>query len=185
MIAFNTTTKKAHQGPTGRRGQKVQNLTTTPESYPTRRAGARALSSPAIEIDRRRIAIARRLLKPTPVDRGEVPDWLIRRIEAAFGPGPYPKHHLPVVHAACQTTPDGRPEHWLDHHGETFDRGESCFVSEPYHVTERDHRSVARFCEVLGLEYEIQSNGWHFPGEVVRILIRESDPKVGGEVSPA
>lgn len=121
----------------------------------------------------------RTLLNPSPVKQQRIPKWLRTKLRAAKRAGKIElleyesrNDYALVTAAAHAASGSGWGTHgWLDHWGTT----ETClhdelFVCEPYELGADALQSVAKFAELLGINYEVHANSWHFPGKTIRIL---------------
>lgn len=117
----------------------------------------------------------------SPVRWNHVPDWMIQRLLATFGPtsfgtkrGWYLFWYWAREHS-CGTW-------WLDHWGSTIVGGLDVVVSEPYYPLTHDFRDVKAFAEMLGCELLIDAESEHCPGKTSRLLLM---PKTGNTIAMA
>src|SRR5262245_34339497 len=117
------------------------------------------------------IAERRRLLQPSPVQRGHVPQWLAVACRRGLGIKS-PRNYDAFMAAVCRTGGGT----WLDHYGSTtHSDGTTAFVSEPYDLTASDFKAINRLCGTIGARWGLSANSWHFPGKTLRITIRQPD----------
>jgi hypothetical protein len=107
-----------------------------------------------------------------PVQSGEIPGWLQRRMDRC---GDDVLYRGPM---------DSDPR-WLDHWGTSRDaRGHEVFVSEPYHLDTEKLRRVLAFCERYDLEVEVKGSSDWFPTKAIRLEFRPQrvvDGQEGGQ----
>lgn len=106
--------------------------------------------------DNEAVETARRLLKPSRVDVGEVPRWLTK-----------------------QMLEEMRSAGLIDHAGTTLlADGRRAFVSEPYGASASAMADAEAIAKRHGLEFWLSPNSWHFPGWTVRLVFVQP-PGVG------
>ncbi len=114
---------------------------------------------------------ARELLKPSPVRIGHCPRWFASACRTALK-----KHDIYIepysgsdaVMFAVAEAVSGSSTRWIDHWGSTVHHGMEAFVTEPY-LSIEDVASAVEMAKMLGLEIDISSNSWWFPGSTTRI----------------
>lgn len=124
-----------------------------------------------------RIEAARELLKPSPVDLHKVPNWLRRRMLAAFGCHYGNTSGSAVLHHAMRQLAE---DHWLDHWGATTWGNHPAFVAEPYQLWTRDLQSIEQFADRCGIAWHVTPNSWWYPGWTLRVLFYERNDSQGG-----
>jgi hypothetical protein len=100
----------------------------------------------------------------SPVRRGTVPPWLEKRLRP---------HRLNLKQYTSDHPLLGESR-WLDHWGST-ENGE--FVSEPYHMGEREMEDVLHFAEALDVDCQIQAASVHYPMSTLRVVFRPKKAK--------
>jgi hypothetical protein len=68
---------------------------------------------------------------------------------------------------------------WVDHHRVSGD----CFISEPYSLYVEKFNLMLEFCKRHNLEWMIDGQSKHNPGQCIRIMIREVGGKWEGYAS--
>lgn len=121
--------------------------------------------------------------KPSHVNLGNAPRWLLRRITRRFGGKQYNAlyHTLP-----CAINPEfGHSV--LDHWGSTIlTDGSKAFVTEPYATKERLASVMSWIASEIGCEWCVSDNSeWYPPGTIRGMLYESVDSKPLNEISRA
>jgi hypothetical protein len=130
----------------------------------------------------------RDLLRPTRVRPQHIPTWLRDHLQSLHAEGiiqTYPGFGPMDLFAAAVDLANGENHsviRWLDHWGSTrisTPNGHlEPFVTEPYcysvddgYTKDREMwQPLHRFADILGGNYLIDANSWHYPGRTIRIL---------------
>ena len=86
-----------------------------------------------------------------PVRKHKIPRWLLSAVKRLTG-----KKHWQLAPYIENT---GKTAGWLDHHGTAVLDGREVFVSQPYHLHPETKTSLARFCDLYDLNFEIHQSG--------------------------
>lgn len=86
-----------------------------------------------------------------PVRKHKIPRWLLNSVKQLTG-----KKHWELAPYIENT---GKTAGWLDHHGTAMLDGREIFVSQPYHLHPETKASLARFCDLFDLNFEVQQGG--------------------------
>lgn len=115
-----------------------------------------------------KIAEARRILRPSPVQLRKIPAWFKRAIRPLFGS---------AEERELLRIPRGFPVR-LDHWGATTWNGRPAFVTEVYDLNAEDLLNAQTFAERIGCCWRVSANSWHYPGQTIRLLFFQQEPDV-------
>ncbi|MDB5387380.1 MAG: hypothetical protein JWM11_3026 [Planctomycetaceae bacterium] len=104
----------------------------------------------------------------------KMPIWLRPLINDAIRRKllPKPYHPLDAWFALQHATKASGGDLWVDHVGRIkLPNGVQQLISEPYGITDEGQTQLSRFCELLGLRFEIQDESWWFPNNTIRVTI--------------
>lgn len=90
--------------------------------------------------------------------------------------GSWPNSDADAVSYLIETLKAGD---WLDHWGTAIYGGKEFLISEPYHMNRERVDQLLRFCDALGLAFNIQSSGHHYPTLTMRIFVWPKEWSVG------
>lgn len=108
----------------------------------------------------------------------EYPEWLTERAVERL---PEYKDAWPGSGAVAVRSLIGEKAEggWLDHWGTSIYGGRQHLVSEPYHMNRERIESLLSFCDALGLKFNIQSSGHHYPTLTMRIFVWPKEWPIG------
>lgn len=125
----------------------------------------------------------RRILQTDKVERG-IPKYVLTAMNARYARFTFPQSPGDAFEYAKQQVSDSR---LLNHSGHITVDGEDILVTEPYaeKINAETLKGLSEFAELIGADYWISANSWHYPGRTVQIIFEPKRNQTSPSETPA
>src|SRR5690606_8005492 len=116
---------------------------------------------------------ARKLLQPSKIRPGHVPNWF--RLACLRGFRGQIRRDDMDGGGVVQKLQDLVPHLNLDHDGSLQMDGRTVYVAEPYCVSAAEIVAGKQLADTIGCQFIVSSNSWHYPGQTIRLIWSPTD----------